>query len=446
MKRAGRSAADGGGRLYALAFLVFLLAYLPVWLSRLAQAPVIRWAEAWPPLFMLVATAAAWAAGRYLGARGDPALPAGALLLAGLGLAIQLRLGVLSPRAGHSLYPLAFPAGVAIMLALGAALSGGRVAALSRAAIPAALAAAALLGVILLAGRRFRGAVFLPGYVNPAEMVKVLLLVFAADWLARHRDEFSRTLAGLPAPSGVALGGLALGWGGPLVLLLAQRDLGMVILLSVVLLLLLVVATRRPGWLVLGGVAAAAAAAAAFAWTTHGRGRIAVWLNPFRDETGTGWQLLQGLSALYAGGLFGTGLGAGHPHAIPIASTDFMYAVFGEEAGYAGCGLLLLVYLAFLGAGWRAARRSRDEFSRLLAAGIVLLLAVQTLWNVGGVVKALPLTGIPLPFLSQGGSSLVTCFTMAGLLWAASDTATAGIPRRSAPRPRRSGKPRAPAP
>jgi cell division protein FtsW (lipid II flippase) len=121
------------------------------------------------------------------------------------------------------------------------------------------------------------------------------------------------------------------------------------------------------------------------------------------------------------GGWWGAGLGAGHPTAIPIAASDFVYAALAEEIGYVGCGLVLGIYLLFFYRGFRLADSLREPFAQSLATGLTAALALQTLLNVGGVTKALPLTGITLPFLSLGGSSLITSFLMLGLLLALSD-------------------------
>jgi cell division protein FtsW (lipid II flippase) len=153
-------------------------------------------------------------------------------------------------------------------------------------------------------------------------------------------------------------------------------------------------------------------------------------MDPFADETGAGWQVLQGLSALYSGGWWGSGLGAGFPHAVPIASSDFIYAAIGEELGFVGCCLLVAVYAALFAAGFSTAARAKGRFERILAAVLTALLAAQTIWNIGGVTKALPMTGIPLPFLSRGGSDLAASFVMLGLLIVLSDRARAKTSER----------------
>ncbi|MFA7160233.1 MAG: FtsW/RodA/SpoVE family cell cycle protein, partial [Kiritimatiellia bacterium] len=177
--------------------------------------------------------------------------------------------------------------------------------------------------------------------------------------------------------------------------------------------------------------------AAVYFFSAHARVRLAAWLAPFADPTGTSWQVLQALSAMYAGGIWGVGLGGGSPQFIPIASSDFIYAVIGEELGYAGCGIVLAFFLVLIFRGYRVAGGLPVPFGRLLAAGIVTTLAFQVLLNIGGVMKALPLTGITLPLISHGGSSLLTTFLSFGLLLAISEREGATGKAKMKPAPRR---------
>jgi cell division protein FtsW (lipid II flippase) len=192
-------------------------------------------------------------------------------------------------------------------------------------------------------------------------------------------------------------------------------------MLHAVAFLVLLQATRRPALLAWGAAGAAALAVALFALTAHGAARVAVWRDPFGDATGRGWQVLQALAALYSGGLWGSGVGAGFPQAVPVAASDFIYVALGEELGFAGCAAVLGIYFALLRRALVPAFRREGGFGALLAGGLAAALGVQVLWNVAGVVKAVPLTGITLPFLSQGGSSLLTSFVALGLLMALSE-------------------------
>ena len=153
----------------------------------------------------------------------------------------------------------------------------------------------------------------------------------------------------------------------------------------------------------------------------HGQRRLEAWLDPFQDPTGDGWQILQGLSGMYAGGLWGEGFGIGSPQYTPIAAADFIYSVIGEELGFLGCLVLVLFFLILFQRGISVSGLARSNFGRLLAAGLTSILAVQTMLNIGGVTKSIPLTGTTLPFISHGGASLLTAFVIIGLLLAISD-------------------------
>jgi cell division protein FtsW (lipid II flippase) len=169
--------------------------------------------------------------------------------------------------------------------------------------------------------------------------------------------------------------------------------------------------------------------------------------DPFQDPTGISWQILQGLSWMYAGGLWGEGFGRGNPEYTPIAESDFIYSVIGEEAGLVGCVLVILFFLILFHRGLRIAHQIPSPFGSLVCGGLTSLIALQTFLNIGGVTKFIPLTGITLPFISHGGSSLVTGFASLGLILAISDgvagrgAAPAKEGARKAPR---TPKPRAP--
>lgn len=355
--------------------------------------------------------------------RGDHVLLAAAVFLAGLGVVAQVRLGTLDVTAHLRWAHYAVPLGWALMLIMLMLFRGGRARWLFSSYHPAAWIAVAVLGLLLVAGRRYRGGVFLEGNINPTEVVKVLLVIYLAGLFTVYRKAFERpVLPGVPTLDGGLVGSMLVCWLVPMGLLVVLRDLGLMVLLNAVLLIMAVLASGRWSYLVTGLLWVVGAGALLLQFMPHGSQRVAVWLNPFEDPTGRGWQVLQGLSAMASGGWWGAGLGAGHPTAIPIAASDFVYAALAEELGFIGCALVVMVYLLFFYRGFRLADSLRDPFAQSLASGLITMLAVQTLLNVGGVTKALPLTGITLPFLSLGGSSLLISFVMLGLLLALSDT------------------------
>jgi cell division protein FtsW (lipid II flippase) len=219
-------------------------------------------------------------------------------------------------------------------------------------------------------------------------------------------------------------------WGVSLVVLFLERDLGSSLLFFGIVVVMLWVATGRGAYLALGAILFAVGALAGYAMFDHVQDRVTVWLHVFdRDLVqNEGYQLAQSLFALATGGISGTGLGQGRPGFIPDAHTDFVFSAMGEELGLLGVTALLLLFILLIFRGFRAAVRSPDGFGQLLAAGLSTVLALQTFVIVGGVTRLIPLTGITLPFVSYGGSSLVANFVLLALLIRVS----AGTPQRAA--------------
>jgi cell division protein FtsW len=213
----------------------------------------------------------------------------------------------------------------------------------------------------------------------------------------------------------VAMWAIALG------IVIVQRDLGAALLFFAVFLLLLYVSTARVSFVILGLVAFVLGAGALYFLFGHVRTRIDIWLDPFVDPSGAGYQVVQALHAFARGGLIGTGLGGGLPliagrPPIPALHTDFPFAALGEELGLVGILAILGLYLVLVQRGLRIASAAQDEFRAILAAGLSLVIGVQAFIIAGGNLKLIPLTGITLPFVSYGGSSLVTNFLILALL------------------------------
>lgn len=254
---------------------------------------------------------------------------------------------------------------------------------------------------------------------QPGEAAKVLLVVFFASYLAERRRslaEMPRSLGGLGLPEPRQLLPIILAFGVSLGVLVYQRDLGASILLFGVFIVLLYAATNRPSYLLAGGVLVAGGSLAARSVFSHVQTRVDAWLRPFDDFTGSGYQVAQGLFALGDAGLLGTGIGAGAPYLIPAAATDYVFVAIVEETGLAGGFAVLAAFGLLLAVGFGIAFRSGDAFRALLAAGLTVTLALQTVLILGGVLRLLPLTGITLPFVSYGGSSLLANFALIALL------------------------------
>ena len=273
----------------------------------------------------------------------------------------------------------------------------------------------ATLGALFCFGRRYRGGLFLPGQINPTELIKLFAVLLGAAWLPSLKEALSRHWLGFPVPRLTALIQLGFFWGIPLVGVVLVRDLGLVLILCLTFVVMLSVLTRNALWLLLGCAGAAVSGLAISAISAHTATRFAIWQNPFADPLGKGYQILQSLSALNAGGLMGTGINQGMPGTVPIVTSDFVYAAIAEEWGLAGCALLLILYTLWIRSLFRTASLTDSPTLKLAASGIGAVLGVQILLNIGGVTKAVPMTGITLPFLSHGGFSLLAVFLLCGL-------------------------------
>jgi cell division protein FtsW (lipid II flippase) len=229
------------------------------------------------------------------------------------------------------------------------------------------------------------------------------------------------------------LGPLLLGWGASIAILVVQRDLGMATLLLATFATMLFVATRRYDIVAFGAVVFAAGAYWAMRHFPYVHTRVAVWRNPFSDPLGAGYQSSQAYYALAAGGLFGTGYRLGHPTFIPSVATDYVYAAFSEEFGLIGALILLAIFVGLVRRIFSVGLEQPDLYTKLLTVGLGATLGFQVFIIVGGVIGVFPLTGITLPFVSYGGSSLVANYLLIALVWAASSRPLAVAPRLAAP-------------
>ena len=266
---------------------------------------------------------------------------------------------------------------------------------------------------------------------QPAEIAKVLIVIFVASYLNTRKEMLAvatRRVGPISLPEPRHLVPLLLAWGLSLIVLFVEKDLGSSLLFFGIIVVMLWLATGRPGYLVLGALLFAVGAFVGWTVFSHVQDRVDVWLNaltpcpPGADlaETvcaqGLGYQVAQSLFALASGGIAGTGPGQGHPEFIPDAHTDFVFSAIGEELGLLGTMAVLMLFVLLIFRGFKAALRSPDGFGQLLAAGLAAILGLQTFVIIGGVTRLIPLTGITLPFVSYGGSSLVTNFVLLALL------------------------------
>lgn len=263
-----------------------------------------------------------------------------------------------------------------------------------------------------------------PVNFQPGEFAKITLTIFLAAYLAERGDLITkgRRIGAIGLPEARHLLPLLVAWGTSVVVMVGQRDLGSSLLFFSLFLVLVWIATERTSYLLVGGALFAAGAVAAHHLFGHVRTRVSIWLDPWSDYETTGYQPIQGLFSLAEGGLTGTGLGRGDPGSVPAAHNDFIFAAIGEELGLLGTTAVLAAFVLLVGAGLRTALRADHPFDKLLATGLTAILAIQTFIIVGGVVRVVPLTGVTLPFVSYGGSSLVSNYILLGLLLRLSDT------------------------
>jgi len=262
---------------------------------------------------------------------------------------------------------------------------------------------------------------------QPGEFAKIALAISFAAYLVRKREVLSMATFkvgpfSLPEPRD--LGPVILAWGFSLLVMFFEKDLGSSLLFFALFITMVWIATQRPAYLVLGAVLFGAGAYFAWLTFTHVQTRVTIWLDPWDDPSGDGFQVIQGWFSLAAGGVTGKGPGLGQPGLIPAADTDFIFAAIGEELGLLGGSLVLAAFLLMVGAGLRIALTADREFDKLLAAGLTTLLGIQAFIIIGGVTRLLPLTGVTLPFISYGGSSLVANYVLLALLLRISDDST----------------------
>ena len=262
---------------------------------------------------------------------------------------------------------------------------------------------------------------------QPAELAKIAFAVFFAGYLVARRDTLALAgpkVLGIHLPRWSDFGPILVAWGFAMAVLVFETDLGTSLMFFGLFVVMLYVATDRLSWLVIGAVMFLPPAVFAATQMSHVRTRITCWLDPLSGENYSSCeQISQGLFGLANGGLVGTGLGEGRPDMVPHAESDFIFSSFAEEMGMVGAFALLLLYLLLVQRAIRAAVGISDGFGTLLAGGLGFVMALQVFVVVGGVTRVIPLTGLTLPFLAAGGSSLVCNWIIAGILVRLSDAA-----------------------
>jgi len=377
-----------------------------------------------PPwlLTVLAVLAIVWVLAQPRATARDDALPAFAIVLSAIGLLTVARI---SPDLAHrQQYWLL----ISLLLAVGLGPAFNNFRRMAAIKYLWVLLSLGLFALLLIFGQEVNGArlwIRLGAIAyEPVELIKLFIVFFLAAYLAETADVIASARPWSIRANLKYLGPLILGWGLSMAILMLQRDIGMAALLLATFAVLLYAGTRRIDLLAGSCVLFAGVAV----WATHHYSyvgtRIAVWRNPFADPLGSGYQASQGYYSLAAGGLFGTGYRLGHPGFIPAAATDYVYAAISEEFGLIGAlivlGLFLLLVLRILA----IAGTQPDLYTKLLAIGLAATMAFQVFIIVGGVIGLFPLTGITLPFISYGGSSLVANFLLVSLAWSMSSRRT----------------------
>lgn len=266
------------------------------------------------------------------------------------------------------------------------------------------------------------------GSVQPEEFAKLALAVAFAGYLVTKRDALalaSRRVLGVDLPRIRDLGPIVLVWVISLLLLIFESDIGTSAVFLGLFVVMLYLGTQRTSWLLIGAALFVLGAFVADKLVSHITLRFDIWLHPFAgsNPSGNAYQLVQGLYGLAYGGIFGKGLGGGQPWHTPLVQSDMIITAFGEELGLAGLMVILLLFGLLVQRGLKAALATREPFAKLLAAGLSFMIALQVFVIVGGVTRLIPLAGIPTPFLSQGGSSLVATWMLVAMLMRVSDNA-----------------------
>ncbi len=259
---------------------------------------------------------------------------------------------------------------------------------------------------------------------QPGEFAKVVLAIFFASYVMERREVLG--MATFPRfrpmlPDLRHLGPVLFAWGFTVLIMTTEKDLGSSLLFFALFMLVVWVGTGRGAYVGVGAALFSAAAVFSYRSFAHVQTRVDIWLDPWSRASGKGFQVIQSWFALAWGGVAGTGIGLGHPDRIPVVYTDFIFAAIGEELGLLGTVAIIACFLLLVGTGLRIAVRAEAPFEKLLATGLTVLLGLQSFIIMAGVTRLLPLTGVTLPFVSYGGSSLVANYVLIALLMRISD-------------------------
>lgn len=266
-----------------------------------------------------------------------------------------------------------------------------------------------------------------PFSFQPGELAKIMIVLFLAGYLAANREMlsvFTWKIGPFTLPDFRTLLPMLLMWAISLLIVIFEKDLGSALVVFFVFISMLYVASGKKSYVIVGFILAAIGAVAMWSIFEHVQVRVSTWINPFADANGNGYQLCQAIYSMADGDLFGVGIGNGLCSQIPVVESDYIFAAIAEEAGLLGAAGLLLLYLCFAIRGMLTAARAKSDVSSFIATGLTVCLVLQAFIIVGGVTRLIPLTGLTLPFVSQGGSSLLASFIAVGFLLKCGDEGT----------------------
>ena len=377
------------------------------------------------PIGLFAAFAAAHVAIRFLAPGADSALLPIVFTLSGVGITVLTRL---SPEGAVSQVVWLFVS-VAAMVAVLVLVRD--LDALADYKYTLGIAGVVLLVLPMIVGTEVNGSklwIIIGGFsVQPGEFAKILVTLFLAFYLATNREALSASMhhfGPVSLPRMRMLTPLLVMWGISLLVVVFERDLGSALLFFAFFVIMLYVATGRVSYVVVSLLLLAAGGVACYFLFGHVQNRVNIWIDPWSAASSGGYQIVQGLYSLADGGLVGTGIGRGLPTTIPFVQSDFIFAAIGEEMGLLGASAVLILFLLFCVRGLATAARAKSDCSAFAAVGLTCAISFQAFVIVGGVTKLLPLTGVTLPFMSQGGTSLLASFVIVGLLLRAGDEGT----------------------
>lgn len=377
------------------------------------------------PIGLVVAFIVAHIANRFFAPGADPAILPIVFVLSGIGISFVTRL---APEEAVGQVAWLF---LSVAAMVGTLILVPNLDTLANYKYTIGLAGVVLLLLPMIVGTEISGSklwIIIGGFsFQPGELSKVLIVLFLAAYLAENRELLSassRRIGPLTLPRPRMLAPMFVMWGLSLLVVIFERDLGSAVLFFVIFVIMLYVATGRIGYVVVALAMLAVGGVFCYMCFAHVRTRFQIWLDPFADPSGSGLQIVQSLYSIADGGLVGEGIGKGLPRLIPVVESDFIFSAIAEEMGLLGGSAVLLLFMLFAVRGFTTAARAKSDMSAFTAVGLTTSISFQAFLIVGGVTKFLPLTGVTLPFMSQGGSSLLSSFIIVALLLRAGDEGT----------------------